>query len=118
LSGSEGGARLEGLDGGPREGADPAALLREATRWEIPVTALASWVRGLRAGPAHGPAEVAYGSDGRLARITQDGWVIDYSAWQPAGAAGTELPTRLNATRGEASVRLVVDTWTLGAAVP
>jgi len=113
LSGDAGGARLEGLDGGPRDGADPARLLREATRWEIPVTALADWVRGLRASADHGPAQLAFGVDGRLARIEQDGWTIDYSAWQ-AHAGGTELPVRLNARRGEASVRLVVDRWEVG----
>lgn len=113
LSGNARGARLEGLDGGPREGADPARLLREATRWEIPVMALADWVRGLRASADHGPAQLAFGADGRLARIEQDGWTIDYTAWQAPGG-GAELPVRLNARRGDASVRLVVDQWTVG----
>ena len=113
LSGDAGGARLEGLDGGPREGADPGRLLREATRWEIPVTALADWVRGLRASADHGPAQLAFAVDGRLARIEQDGWTIDYTAWQ-APSGGIELPVRLNARRGEASVRLVVDRWEVG----
>ena len=115
LSGNAGGARLEGLDGGPREGADPARLLREATRWEIPVTALADWVRGLRASADHGPARLVFGADGRLARIEQDGWTIDYTAWQAPGG-GAELPVRLNARRGDASVRLVIDRWQVGEA--
>jgi len=113
LSGDAGGARLEGLDGGPREGADPAQLLREATRWEIPVAALADWVRGLPApAAAHGPARIAYGTDGRVSAIAQDGWRIAYSAW--AAVDGIELPVRLDARRGEASVRLVVDAWIFG----
>jgi outer membrane lipoprotein LolB len=110
LSGDERGAQLEGLEGGTRVGADPAGLLREATRWEIPVTALSSWVRGLRAAAEHGPALVRFGTDGRLSRIEQGGWTIDYGGWQ-AGAAGIDLPNRLNARRGEASVRLVIDAW-------
>lgn len=110
LSGDAQGAQLEGLEGGTRVGADPAGLLRDATRWEIPVTALSSWVRGLRAAAEHGPALVQFGTDGRLSRIEQGGWTIDYSGWQ-AAAAGVELPNRLNARRGEASVRLVIDSW-------
>ena len=110
LSGDGQGARLEGLEGGTRVGNDPAELLREATRWEIPVTALSSWVRGLRAAADHGPAQLQFGTDGRLSRIEQGGWTIDYSGWQ-AGAAGVELPNRLNARRGDASVRLVIDSW-------
>lgn len=117
LSGDGQRARLEGLEGGTREGVDPVGLLREATRWEIPVTALSSWVRGLRAGSAHGSAAVAYGADGRLVRIEQDGWTIDYSGWE-AGSAGVEVPNRLNARRGEASVRLVIDQWSGGAGMP
>jgi outer membrane biogenesis lipoprotein LolB len=45
-----------------------------------------------------------------LSRIEQGGWTIDYSDWQ-AGAAGIELPSRLNARPAEASVRLVIDSW-------
>ena len=110
LSGDEHGAQLEGLEGGTRVGADPTGLLRDATRWEIPVTALSSWVRGLRAAAEHGPARVQFGTDGRLSRIEQGGWTIDYSGWQ-AATTGIELPNRLNARRGEASVRLVIDSW-------
>lgn len=120
LSGEPGVARLEGIEGGPRTGSDATALLLEATRWEIPVEALASWVRGARAAAArHGPASMRYGADGRLAQLVQAGWSIDYSDWRPvptAAASGPvlELPHRLNAARGEATVRLIVDQWDEG----
>lgn len=115
LSGDNQGAQLEGLEGGTRVGNDPAELLREATRWEIPVTALSSWVRGVRATAAHGPARVEFGADGRLSRIEQGGWMIDYSGWQ-ASPIGVELPNRLDARRGDASVRLIIDAWSDGGA--
>ena len=114
LSGDDRSAQLEGLEGGTRVGTDPAELLREATRWEIPVTALSNWVRGLRAATDQGPASLQFGADGRLSRIEQGGWTIDYSGWH-AGAAGIELPGRLDARRGDASVRLVIDSWGDGA---
>lgn len=110
LSGDDAGAQLEGLEGGTRIGPGAAELLREATRWEIPVAALSSWARGLRADPRHGPATVHYAADGRLGRIEQAGWIIEYSGWQ-ADATGVELPNRLNASKGEAKVRLIVDRW-------
>ncbi len=113
LSGDDAGARLDGLEGGPRAGAVAEAVLREATGWEIPVAALADWVRGARA-DGLGPAQLAFAADGRLSRIEQGGWIIDYLAWQPQ-ADGGELPVRLNAGRGEARVRLVVDQWRNGA---
>ena len=118
LSGDAAGARLEGLEGGTRAGDDPTALLRDATRWEIPVTALSNWARGGRADARHGPASLQYGPDGRLVRIEQAGWTIDYRGWQPAAAGGVELPVRLDARRGDATVRLVVDRWDAGPAGP
>lgn len=116
LTGDAAGARLEGLQGGTRQGADAGSLLLEATRWEIPVAALASWARGLRADDSHGLATLRYAADGRLARIEQGGWVIDYGDWRASAIPGIELPNRLNASRGEARVRLIVDRWSEGVA--
>ena len=124
LVGDAGAARLEGLDGGTREGPDAALLLLDATGWEIPVTALADWVRGVRA-PGAGTASALYGLDGRLQRMEQGGWTIDYHWPAPAREGSTAangqdpaapplLPARLDARRGEASVRLIVDQWAAG----
>lgn len=118
LSGDADSAQLEGLEGGTRRGADATSLLLEATRWEIPVAALASWARGVRADVSDGAATISYTTDGRLARIKQSGWVIDYSDWRASDIANIELPNRLNASRGEARVRLIVDRWSEGAATP
>ncbi len=119
LSGDAGGAVLEGLEGGPRTGTDASRLLREATGWEIPVASLAAWVRGARADgrapadaapPGTAPAALEFSADGRLSRLRQDGWTLDYADWRPQ-PAGIELPMRVTATRDDARVRLVVDAW-------
>ena len=118
------GATLEGLDGGPRHGPDASELLLRSTGWRIPVEALPDWLRGARA-PGLGPAVMAFGPDGRLARMEQGGWTIEYSDWglPVAGAEaaagdgigpGVALPHRLEAVRGDARVRLVVDKWDAG----
>jgi len=101
---------LEGLEGGTRTGPDAAALVFEATRWRIPVDALVRWVRG-SGSPG---ATLAYAADGRLQRLTDAGWVIDYADWRQIG--GVELPGRVEAKQGEARVRLVVDDWASGEA--
>ena len=107
IGAADGSVRLEGLEGGTREGFDADFLLREATGWEIPVAALGGWVRGLAA-----PGDrVAWGEDGRLRRIEADGWTIDYQEWQPAAGGFPEMPRRLQAQRGQARVRLVLDGW-------
>lgn len=113
LSSSPRGALLEGLEGGPRSGIDPALLLQEATGWMIPVGALSDWVRGARA-PGMGPARVEFNHEGRPLRIEQGGWEIEYR-WPDAdpaqSAAGDLLPERLDARSGGARVKLVVDEW-------
>jgi len=115
LAGVPGDVVLEGLEGGPRRGPDAAALLREATGWEIPVVALSRWVRGARAGG--GGARLEFSADGRLARLEQDGWTLDYADWR-LQAGGIELPLRVTASRAPARVRLVVDAWSQGEARP
>lgn len=109
LVGGGGMAVLEGLEGGPRRGPDAAALLREATGWEIPVEALGDWVRGARAAGG-AEARLEFSADGRLARLQQAGWTLDYADWR-AQPGGIELPMRVTATRDPARVRLVVDAW-------
>lgn len=122
LSASAAGATLEGLEGGPRHGPDAGGLLLRNTGWRIPVEALPHWLRGARA-PGLGPAVMAFGADGRLARMEQGGWTIEFAEWGlPGGAeapvtgAGVALPHRLEAARGDARVRLVVDAWGAEAA--
>ncbi len=117
IVGNAASARLEGLKGGPRTGHDASTLLREATGWDIPVTALSAWVRGARASQS-GPAQLQFNVDGRLVRMQQDGWILDYDDWQQDASLGIDLPRRINAQRGEAKVRLVVDSWGLGTAAP
>lgn len=126
LSVGPGGATLEGLEGGPRQGPDASDLLLRSTGWRIPVEALPHWLRGARA-PALGPAVMAFGPDGRLARMEQGGWTIEYARWGLPGAtaaagdgagSGVALPHRLEAVRGDSRVRLVVDEWGAGGATP
>lgn len=121
LTGDEAGARLDGLDGGTRSGPDVEVLLGQATGWQVPFRALASWMRGIAADPArYGPAQVGYGVDGQPARIEQAGWTITYQ-WPAEGQVISDpaLPQRVAAVDGDAKVRVAIDQWQLpGRAVP
>ena len=119
LVGDGGWARLEGVEGGPREGPDAGALLRQATGWDIPVRALVDWVRGVAAPePMHGPARVVHGDGNLPERLDQAGWAIEYRDWFEAGPGQPALPRRIQASHGDARVRLVVDGWTLPPGSP
>lgn len=115
LSGDGLGARLEGIEGGPRESADVEALLLSATGWEIPVRAMVNWVRGIGAAAhEYGPKHVVYGAGDLPVSIEQADWRIDYRDWHPASDGLPAMPRRIEAQRGAAKVRLVVDRWQAG----
>jgi outer membrane lipoprotein LolB len=103
---TQGVVRLEGLEGGTREGSDAEALLYEATGWRLPVAAMAAWVRGARG--AGSPATVESDAQGLPRRIGQSGWQVEYPAWT---ADSPPLPTRVDATQGQARVRLAIESW-------
>lgn len=109
LEGGRGHAVLEGAEGGARHGTDARLLLLEATGWDVPVHAFPAWMRGLRAEQL-GPAAIDYGVDGLPLYIEQDGWRIEY-LWPATDGVQEALPRRMEATRGEARVRLVADAW-------
>jgi outer membrane lipoprotein LolB len=102
--------RLEGLEGGTREGEDAEALLLEATGWDIPVNALARWAQGLSA-EGMPTDNRTFSPEGRLQTIEQAGWRIDYREWFDAAGQQPRLPRRIEAQRDRAMVRLIVDRW-------
>ena len=105
-----GAGRLEGLEGGTREGSNAAALLRQATGWDIPVASMVHWARGL-ADPTAGVEGLEYDTQGRLRALSQHGWRVDYLDWFPAEGARPVLPRRVEARRDGAAVKLAVDQW-------
>ncbi|MGL6290437.1 MAG: outer membrane lipoprotein LolB [Silanimonas sp.] len=106
LTGTPNGATLEGLEGGPRQGADAESLLIEATGWRLPVAQMPDWVRGRRGA---GPVEaLAVDAEGRPVGFRQGGWTLVYRDWWPGEPP---LPRRVFAETDGASVRLVVSSW-------
>jgi outer membrane lipoprotein LolB len=57
------------------------------------------------------PSELAGDEQGRLTRLEQGGWVIDYPAY--GQVAALELPTRIQAQRDQIKVKLVIEQWNL-----
>ncbi|MBS0200512.1 MAG: outer membrane lipoprotein LolB [Proteobacteria bacterium] len=104
LQEQNGRATLEGMAGGPRTGAAGAALLREATGFEIPVQSLRHWMRGYP-DPSQRLDKAAFAGES-LVTLEQGGWQIDYLARDVQGR-----PTRIDAARGDDRVRLVIDRW-------
>ena len=113
--------RIEGLEGGPREGEFAEDLLRETTGWQVPLQQIGDWVRGMPAAP-YPLATIDYDADGRPLRFEQAGWTVRYTAWRPGAAGGPDLPARIEAETagagGRSRVRLVIEDWTFASPAP
>jgi len=107
LSGDAAHAVLEGIDPQPDKDSDPERLLRERLGWDVPLTDLVAWVRGLRASGA--AAQVQYDEQNRPAVIEQGGWKIEYRDW--FGDRDPALPRKVFASRGTARVRVAISQW-------
>lgn len=106
-------AELTDEYGQTRSGPDAGELLYEATGWVIPVSNLNAWMAGR---PVGAGAETQLDRYGRLVRIVEAGWEVEYQEYQQFGQ--WELPRRLKLSQkfsvnaGRAvSLRMVVNTW-------
>jgi outer membrane lipoprotein LolB len=107
LVSSPAGAHLQTADGRQISAPDAQAMLPELLGVAVPIEGLRYWVQG-----AARPGARVLSRDplGRPARITDAGWIIDYTDYAAPGADAP--PRRIDAHWGEARVRLVIDTWT------
>ena len=83
---------------------DAATLTEQVLGYRLPLAGLADWVR---ARPAPGPARETRGPNGRLSRIEQNGWRIDYLSYLDDG----DLPDRLRLVYPGLELRLAITKW-------
>ena len=109
------------IDGGPdavriaQQGEDPVitdspeALLFEQLGYELPVTELNFWIKGI---PAPGRAsDLRFGDNNQLVHFSQAGWQIDYLGYTNFGDA--TLPNRIRIQKEPLRLDLTRLTWTL-----
>jgi outer membrane lipoprotein LolB len=97
--------------------ANARRLLLNTTGWDVPFDDLRYWVAGIPAPDAK--AEISLDDWGRLSRLAQDGWDVQFLEYTRVGAL--ELPQRLfieqaaaePATDKGVEVRLVITRWGL-----
>lgn len=100
---SAGGVTLDVPGEAPRTAPDAETLTRDALGYALPVAGLAWWVQAL---PDPGrPFDAARDASGRLERLKQDGWTIDYLQYVET------RPRKLTLSRDGLEIRLVADEW-------
>lgn len=102
------GAELLTSDGKLYQADSADALLPQLLGVTLPVARLAHWVQA--APPSEAEVRDRDG-EGRPALVIDQGWRIEYLEYHP-GAADA-LPRRLDVSRGDARIRLIIDQWTI-----
>lgn len=114
-------ARVEGDDQGalfwldrtPEYTRHPQQWLDQRLGWPLPLQPLRHWVRGQPAPEL--PAAVERDDQGRLQRLQQAGWQVDYLDHFQEGELS--LPRRLRVQRDDRTATLIIRRWQLGPEV-
>lgn len=87
----------------PRRAPDAETLMQDALGYSFPLAGLVSWVQA-RPDPRR-PADVTRDGTGRVERIVQDGWTVEFLQYADS------RPRKLSLVRGTLELRLVLDSW-------
>ena len=110
LQGQPGSYTLTDSKGAPQQSDDARELIYAASGWTIPMQELRYWVRGARAESVNAEAaQLSFDATGRLSVLKQNGWTVNYERYSDASDGA--LPTKLRAFKGEAQVRVIVQSW-------
>lgn len=110
ISGTPKGVKLE-TDGRTSNARTPERLVLNELGYELPVSALNYWIKGL---PAPRPrSQIAFDESNLLAEIRQDGWTVRYLDLRQYGSL--TLPRRIELSRDDRDIRLLFIglNWTL-----
>lgn len=101
--------RLESYGLATIEGDSAEAVLMQLTGWRIPFDDMQLWLRGLRSANT---TAVEFSPSGLPAKFIENGWVVDYRAWD---SSATPMPMKIYANTNHggksASVRLQIEAW-------
>lgn len=86
---------------------DAETLLQQTMGWTLPLTGLTDWVLGRPTQGAHETIE--WDAQGRLTRLRQDGWEIEYPSYQ--AVEGTDLPGKILLRSPKLDLKLLVERW-------
>ena len=102
------GATLTTADQTQYRAARVESLTQRALGWALPMARLQYWLRG--APVPDGPAEITErDAAGKIKRLAQDGWRINYDYYPATENDG--LPRRIELVGAAQTMRLVIDTW-------
>lgn len=107
LRGKPGNVVLSMSDGKVFTAKSPEALLLAQTGWDLPVSNLYYWIKGL---PVPGVAsQPMYDNAHRLTSLSQSGWTIHYMRYTTVNHL--DLPNKIVLENSKLTIKLVINQW-------
>lgn len=107
LSRDSAGVRLDMADGRQFRAAAVEPLSAEVLGWELPLSGLQYWIRGVASAANGVPGSAQPGVEPGSYRLLQQGWQIDY----PEFSGPPAVPSRLVLKRPGLEIRLAIHEW-------
>ena len=107
LSGNDDGVEMMLANGDSYQAKDADTLLRQETTWDLPVSRLWFWLRGL---PVPQLAYRIQSDDlGQISELVQDQWLVEYKDYQQYGSY--HFPRKIFIKNKDTKVRVIVTNW-------
>ncbi len=107
IAGRPGYVLLETADGQTFSASSTEILLAQQTGWQLPVSDLYYWIRGL---PVPGvPANKQFDAYHHLVKLNQQGWTIDFLRYSVVHQV--DVPTKISLENWRIKVKMVIRQW-------
>lgn len=110
LTGDESGVTIETAQGDVYWEPDTATAMQRWLGFDVPVSALRHWIRGLVA-PGLPIGSMERDTDGNLRALEQLSWAMSFSGYGIATENGRDVPERITATHENSRVTIVARDW-------
>lgn len=107
LTGTPNSVTLKTGNGQTMSAPTPEQLLAQAWGWQLPISHLKYWVRGLPV--PNIPSHKIFDAAGHLSLFTQQGWQVSYNDYR--SVAALDLPTRITINSPHLKTKIVIYHW-------
>lgn len=107
LTGSASGVTLLTAEGKQFHANNPEQLLMQQWHWNLPVSQLRYWIKGLPS--PNGNYKAAFDDQHRLTSLSQHGWTIQYASYQANPVL--DLPAKITINSSDIKTKIIIYEW-------